>query len=558
MRLWDAIEQRRLVPFHYYGLHMEQADFRDSWRRQGGYDIEGLTRVLTAHDAMALQILKELDRLTDGVHRIRALGFCVSVAHAQFMARVFNARGVPAKALWGNTPDEERRDAMAALRHGDLRIIFSVDLFNEGVDLPEVDTLVLLRPTDSPVLFLQQLGRGLRKHRDKSYCTVLDFVGQHHRQFRLERRYLALLGGSRRTLAEQISQGFPYLPAGCHLELDPIATRTVLDHVRSSIPSRWAAKAEELRALVQSQDTVTLASFLDHTGLDLDDIYDGKDHGWSNLQEAAHRPLLNPGSLEPTLRRACGRLLHVDDLPRLEQWLAWVQQPTAPDPCKLPEYDRRLLRMLVGQMLGSSSLRGATSKEWSLADGVQLLWGHPQVLAELHELFAVLRDRITHVTQPVVECPKVPLQIHARYTRLEILAAFNEGSGARVPHWQTGVYWQEGHSADLLAFTLDKDSGHFSPTTRYRDYAISPTLIHWESQSATRSDSRTGLRYQRHIEEQSQAMLFCRISQEDNAFTFLGPAQYESHAGERPMAITWRLRVPLPGDLFQAYRAVGA
>ena len=102
-----------------------------------------------------------------------------------------------------------------------------MDLFNEGVDLPSVDALLMLRPTESPTLFIQQLGRGLRRDIGKSVCTVLDFVGQHRQEFRFDRRLAALLGGTRKELAEQVAAGFPYLPAGCQMQLDQKKTTTM-------------------------------------------------------------------------------------------------------------------------------------------------------------------------------------------------------------------------------------------------------------------------------------------------------------------------------------------
>lgn len=565
MRLWDAIDQRRLVPFAYYGLQLEGMDFRDvAWRRQGGYDAEGLTRVLTADDALALQVLRELDRLTEGARDVRALGFCVSVSHARFMARIFRERGVAATALWGETPEDERRQALQDLAAGRLAVIFSVDLFNEGVDIPEVDTLLLLRPTDSPVLFLQQLGRGLRRpqgpwspgRKIKTHCTVLDFVGQHRREFRLERRYQALLGCSRSTLRQHLEEDFPYLPAGCHLVLDPIARETVLTHLKAAVPSRWAAKARELAEMTRAQGPQTLTTFLAHTGLELPEIYDGQGHGWSRLQEEASIPLPPAGPLEDILREACSRLLHVDDVERLDTWLKWLERPQPPDVTRLSPRERRLLRMLTSQMLGSSKLRGEAYRDLGLEEGARLIWQHPRVWFELRDLLPVLRDRISHVTYTLTGFPDLPLQVHARYARVEIMAAFGEGRGARSPLWQTGVHWQEAHRCDLLAFTLDKDTGYFSPTTRYRDYAISREFIHWESQSTTRAESRTGRRYQHHQAMGSHVLLFARMTQDD-AFSLLGTAQYVRHTGERPMAITWKLDVPLPGDLYQAYRAVG-
>ena len=220
LRLWDAIDQHRLVPFVYYGIH-DTLDLREiPWRRGRGYDIEGLTNVYTADDAWARLVLQQLKQHVDRIQDIRCLGFCVSIEHAKFMARVFNEAGVAATAVWGESTEEERSGALDALRLGRINVLFSVDLFNEGVDLPRVDTLLLLRPTDSATLFLQQLGRGLRRSKDKNSCLVLDFVGQHRREFRFDRRLRALLGGSRKHVERQVEQGFPFLPAGCHMELD--------------------------------------------------------------------------------------------------------------------------------------------------------------------------------------------------------------------------------------------------------------------------------------------------------------------------------------------------
>ena len=183
---------------------------------------------------------------------------------------------------------------------------------------------------------------------------------------------------------------------------------------------------------------------------------------------------------------------------------------------------------------------------------------HSQVRAELLDLIEVLATRVDHVQQALVRHPDVPLQVHARYSRIEILAAFGIGEHAKVAPWQTGVHWAKDAGADLLAFTLDKTSGQFSPTTRYRDYAISRDLIHWESQSGTRADSEPGQRYQRHEALGTSIMLFARLRSDDRAFWFLGPARYVKHESELPMAVTWRLDHSLPGDLFAQFAAAVA
>jgi superfamily II DNA or RNA helicase len=551
LRLWDAIDQQHLSPFLYFGIH-DGVDLRlIPWRRGRGYDIDALSATYTSSDAWARLVVHQVDEHTD-VATMRALGFCVSIQHARFMADQFRRHGVAAVAIWGDSPGPDREAALRDLAAGRVRVVFSVDLFNEGVDVPDVDTILMLRPTESPTLFLQQLGRGLRKTRGKAFCTVLDFVGTHRTEFRFDRRYRALLGGSRRDVERAVQHQFPFLPAGCHMHLDAMASEIVLRSLREAIPTRWPAKVDELRSLRHDHPDIGLAEFLAESGLDLDDIYDGS-KSWSDLRQDAGAPILAPGPDERTLRRAVGRLLHVDDAERLAVYRRRLAQADAPTAASLSARERRLLHMLVASVTDQ-----AITRETTLQEAFNLLWAHPQVRSELNELFGILDDRIDHVHASLRTHPDAPLQIHARYTRIEILAALGLHDGGKIPAWQSGVYEAKAANAELFAFTLDKSSGSFSPTTRYRDYAISRTLIHWESQSITRADSATGLRYRNHERDGRTILLFTRLRTDERAFWFLGPATYRGHVGERPMAITWELHHPLSGDLYQSFAAAVA
>jgi len=551
LRLWDAIDQHRLVPFSYFGV-ADNLDLRDiPWRRGTGYDVQQLTKAITGTEAWARAVVQQFrDRLVSS-EGTRALGFCVSVDHAQYMARVFRDSGISATAVWATTPDDERLRALKDLSEGRVKVVFSVDLFNEGLDVPSVNALMMLRPTESPLLFLQQLGRGLRKSPNKSLCTVLDFVGQHRKEFRYDRRFQALLGGSRSHVARQVSEGFPFLPSGCSMQLDRVATERVLTSIQNALPSRWSEKANELRELARVQAGMSLREFLNESGLDLGDVYSAN-HCWSDLREAAGLPTAPSGPHEKVLRRAVGRLLHVDDPDRLRTWRDWLARTTAPDVTALSAREQRLLRMLLVQAL--DSVEGVMT----LSAGAAILWEHEQVRSELREVFDLLLERIEHVAIPLADLPEVPLTVHARYTRLEILAASQSDDRVKVRPWREGTFHDHQLHADFFVFTLDKTSGQFSPTTRYRDYAISRDLIHWESQSTTRAESPTGRRYQHHVSTGNHILLFARLSVDERAFVFLGPATYVSHVGEMPMAITWRLRHSLPGDLFQLFAAAVA
>ncbi|MEJ7844462.1 MAG: DUF3427 domain-containing protein [Acidimicrobiales bacterium] len=551
LRLWDAIDQQHLAPFLYFGIH-DGLDLRDiPWRRGRGYDVEALSNTYTSSDAWARLVVQQVADHAEPA-TMRCLGFCVSVEHARFMAQHFTRHGIESVAVWGDSHWTDREAALRDLADGRVRAVFSVDLFNEGVDVPNVDTVLMLRPTESPTLFLQQLGRGLRKAPGKAFCTVLDFVGTHRREFRFDRRYRALLGGSRRDVERAVQLRFPFLPAGCNMQLDQKASEIILRSLREAIPTRWPAKVDELRSLRRDAPNLDLARFLHESGLELDDVYDGG-RSWSDLQQAAGAPVLTGGPNETVLRRAVGRLLHIDDHERISTYRRLLAEPDPPRVDVAPERERRLLHMLVAQVADR-----VIGKDTSLQEAVDLLWAHPQVRAELRDLLAALEGRVDHVHALLHTHPEAPLQVHARYSRLEILAAMGLGDGAKIAAWQSGVYEAKPANAELFAFTLDKSSGAFSPTTRYRDYAISRSLIHWESQSITRAESPTGLRYRNHEREGRAILLFTRVRADDRSFWFLGPATYRGHVGEKPMAITWELHHALPGDLYAQFAAAVA
>ncbi|RKH42886.1 DUF3427 domain-containing protein [Corallococcus sicarius] len=219
--------------------------------KRGTYAKRELAALYTGDDVRAQRILQAVAEYIHVPQAMRALGFCVGVTHSEVMARHFNAAGLKAVALHAGSPDGERRDAVSKLRRGELQAVFTVDLFNEGVDIPEVDTLLLLRPTESATLFLQQLGRGLRwsQGSGKSVLTVLDFIGQANRRYRFDVRYRAIVGGTRRQLEHELEHDFPRLPPGCAIRLDRIAREHVLHNIRAAVHQARCMLLEELQSL---------------------------------------------------------------------------------------------------------------------------------------------------------------------------------------------------------------------------------------------------------------------------------------------------------------------
>jgi superfamily II DNA or RNA helicase len=248
IRLPDAINRRLLCPFQYFGVSDSVDLDALTWQR-GGYRVEELDSVYTGNDARAALVLGKTSEIVLDTKRARGLGFCVSVAHAEYMARFFREHGVPALAVSGGTADDERHSVQQRLRSRDVNFVFVVDLYNEGVDIPEVDTLLFLRPTESLMIFLQQLGRGLRLHDDKDCLTVIDFIGAHRREFRFAPRFRALSADPLLRVDHEIEAGFPHLPSGCIVHLERVAQARVLENVRSSLRLNRPRMVSDVRDL---------------------------------------------------------------------------------------------------------------------------------------------------------------------------------------------------------------------------------------------------------------------------------------------------------------------
>ncbi len=540
LRLWDALGADLLCPFHYFAVADGTDLRRISWSR-GRYDDGELAGLYTGNRSRAAIVLAQLrDKVTD-LAVMRGLGFCVSVAHAQFMADVFNEAGVAAAAVSGGTAPNARQQALDDLRAGRLKILFAADLFNEGVDLPDVDTILFLRPTESATLFLQQLGRGLRRTATKPVLTVLDFVGHQRKEFRFDRRLRALTGQTRRAILHDIERGFPFLPSGCQIVMDETAQRVVVENLRAQVTHGWRDAVVELRA----SGDVSLTTFLHDSGLELPDVLK-RDKSWTALRRAADLPTRSGAEQEKTLLKRVRALAHVDDPDRAVVYRRLLADD-APAYASLSMGEQHLARMLF------FSLWPTAGGHSSIESGLAQLRHESAVRDELVQVIDFAFDRAPHVTvQLPGHGPDLPLRIHAAYQREEILTALGHARLDLAPStFREGVLYKRDLDVDAFFVTLRKSEADYSPTTLYRDYPISSTLFHWESQSQTSSASPTG---QRYISGSSTKLLFVRLARSSelgtNPYLCAGPVHYVSHSGDRPVAFVWKLDHPLPAEFF--------
>lgn len=556
LRLWEALDRGLLCPFQYFGVHDDVDLSRVRWKR-AGYDPAALDKLYTGDHARVRLIVSAIEKTVANPRAMRALGFCVSVAHAEFMAREFQRSGLPALAVSAETGRGDRDQALRDLKSGNINVLFAVDLFNEGVDVPEIDTVLFLRPTESTTIFLQQLGRGLRHAHGKNCLTVLDFIGQAHQRFRFDLRFRALTGATRAEIGPAIQAGFPHLPPGCSIRLDRVASALVLDNVRSAVGSTLKSLENELRTFGRD---LALQEFLREAAIDPEDLYRVRGWTWTELRRRVELPTDPPGPDEAILARGVRRILHMDDPRRLAFFRQCLTEGKPPLAEALAEGERRML-------LGLHFCLWGTNQKWAnLTLALEQLWQNTAFVKELLELLGVLEDRATSLPVPLEQAlgrtHPVPLCIHSQYQLDEVLTAFGLMDLGRPFRIREGVKYDRETKSDLLFVTLEKAEAHYSPTTLYRDYAISPTLFHWESQSTTTEQSETGQRYVHHERTGSHVLLFVRqrIREGDRTqpYTFLGPARYVRHSGERPMAIVWELQRPMPARFFSESKLAAA
>lgn len=557
LRIWDALKLQLVSPMHYFGINDETDLSGLKWSRTSrAYDQKALSEFYVKQgDSRVKLILNELQKRVFDLAELTALGFCVSIDHARFMADRFTHFGIQSQAVTSKTPQSERDHAIQRLKSGELQVLFTVDLFNEGVDIPELNTLLLLRPTESPIIFLQQIGRGLRKMPGK-VCTVLDFIGEQHEEFDFEKRYGGITGKRGKRLADDTEQGFPSLPAGTHIELDRVTQERVLRNIKRASRNSIV----KIRSLVQQEATTDLSRFLANTSLELEDLYRNRtDGGWTRLlrsQELLPTPM-DPPIFEDFLLSRIRSMLHVNDPLRAERYVA-IADAAGESYDVMSPVDQTFTQMLVTQIWANQS---GTKPPATFDAALEVIRSCPRFRSELAEVFAYRLDQSRITPEPVAGPGEGVLFTHADYSTAELTAALRTAPLEKLLHLpREGVYYVKESDVDLFFVTLVKNEADFSETTRYADFPISRDLFQWESQSTTKLSSRDGQRYIHHQENGHSIYLCVRNTRENAAgiaaaFTLLGDVTHVRHSGEKPIRFEWQLSRPMPAQLYEQGRA---
>ena len=480
IRLPDAINRKLLCPFQYFGVS-DSVDFSAIRWQRGGYDQGELENLLTGNDVRANLVIEKVREILLDVSNARGLGFCVGVRHAEFMAEVFSKAGIPSVALSSESSRELRHTVQRQLISREVNFIFVVDLYNEGVDIKEIDTILLLRPTESLTVFLQQLGRGLRLDDDKDCLTVLDFIGQAHQNFNFELRFRALLGQTSRRVEDEIKDDFPHLPAGCSIVLERYATKYILDNIRQATTHNRRRLVQRIRSFTAETGLeLSLPNFIDYLRLDLHDIY--RRDSWSRLLVDAN---LRPDFSEPDEARFAKGLSRVAHLNAARQLRVLIDSLSGDEDSVHVEAEdeetHRFLTMLHLTLWGKSVPN-------TLAEANSRLHHNPTLRGELRDLFRLKFEMLDEIPIEPTLPFLCPLQIHSDYSIQEVFGGLGISTLERQRELREGVFHAESLRADLFFVTLNKTESDYSPTTMYEDYAISDEIFHWQSQSTTSSE----------------------------------------------------------------------
>lgn len=555
IRLPDALALKLLSPFQYFCIADDSVDLRTVKWTAGKFDVTELTQALTNQKRIKL-IVDAIEYYLANPFTAKAVCFCASKEHAKWISDAFNKAGLKATYLisgGGTDGEEERKQIRLKLLKGEVNYVCVVDIFNEGVDIPEIDTVLFLRPTESLTIFLQQLGRGLRLSDNKECLTVLDFVSQAHAKYNFANKFRALVKKSSGNLQKEVKNGFPHLPAGCSIRMEKQAQQYILDNIASSIFDKRRILKELSLFTSQSHQELTLLNFLQYHELDIRTIY--KSRSWSALKKEAGLLQFEEKKWHKELTAGLKRLIQIDSKSYIQfiKELIAVDFHITPDKQSDEECGKWALMFYYDIWQKGIGEYGFTN----IYEGIQEIAKHEVVKKEIEEIVEYLYESLNHTTREIKFDFTNVLELHAKYSRDQILCAFNKTTPERAFPSQEGVVKVADQNIELLLVTLNKSDKDFSPSTQYHDYAISEKIFHWQSQNAASPETPVGLSYINHQNTGKKHLLFVREAKKDAfGFTcpyyFLGTVDYISHKGAKPMSINWELQEPMPPQVWEA------
>ena len=545
IRLPKALDEGLLTPFQYLCIS-DDTDLTDEDLMQGNkYLALKLTEKLCNSERVGL-IVNRLQYYLADENKCKALGFCASKKHAQYMADEFCKVGLKAACLTSDN-NQERLVLNKKLASGEINYLFVVDIFNEGVDIPAVDTVLFLRPTESLTIFLQQLGRGLRLYPGKQQLTVFDFVAQLNQRYDFTSRFRSLLTRSDISVIDQVKHGFTLLPQGCTIHMEEKAQEYVLQNIKAAIYNK-SRLIKELRTYTY---TPTLSEFIANNGQDVRLIYKSG-MCWSSLKREAG--LCNYSDDENTkhFTKGIGNLVHINSV----SYLNFIRRMINANG-SVSYNDKR--EQTYALMLYYSLFEDRISRigVGSIYEALSRLQLYSDFKDEILELTDYLLSNIETKTYVVGEGMPECLEQYGCYTREEVFSIFDrQTADKKMQGSVAGVFKIDELNTELFFVTLNKSDKDFSADTMYNDYVVSENEFRWESQN-TDSHQGKGRRFVEQKQNGKKFLLFVRENKKDGfgntcPFICFGLVDYIRSKDDKPMKINWKTHNPILPQFLKA------
>lgn len=559
IRLPAALNAGLLAPFYYYGIPDNVNLSEVKWSGHG-YDIAELSRIYTQNDYRTGLILRKMQEYigNNQLHKVRALCFCVDKNHAKFMNAKFTLAGLKTDVLTSDDDDRHRNIVKKRLQAGTINYLFVVDLFNEGVDIPEIDTILFLRPTESATVFLQQFGRGLRLHKDKDHLTVLDFVGHSRAEFSYKERFEALIGRHSQNIKDEIEGGFANAPFGCKIILEEKAKEEIIANIEGYLRSLNKGRIiKEIAAYYKlAKDAFSLKGFLTYSHVPFHKVYGSMT--WGELCQLAgvrKDVSVHAAQIKYAVKK---KWLATDSFSYFKQLLRFADSGFKCDTTKFTELEQRYAVMLYYDLYDNAG------SYTSIAQMFNDLASDALFVQEFKEVVEYLKDKCV---APEKEDNSVyknwnPLRLHGVYTKAQIQAALGLSTLVRKSPSREGVERLKDIKLEAMYVDIIKKREEGSMTA-YKDYAQNREFFHWETQNRVSEGSREAEAYRNG---ENNMLLFVRQQVEHPdfgcrmGFTYLGQVTMNSIEGSKPMQIVWHLNTPMSEATYafaSQYKAIG-
>jgi superfamily II DNA or RNA helicase len=559
IRLPDALNAGILAPFEYYGIP-DGTDLSEIKWTAGGYDPVELTKIYTTNDLRTKLILNKVQEYIGGdIHTAKALCFCVNKEHARYMNAKFTLAGLHSDVLTSDDSESHRKEVRSKLKHGNINYLFVVDIFNEGVDIPEIDLILFLRPTESLTVFLQQFGRGLRKSEGKTHLTVLDFVGHARAEFNYKERFEALIGRKTLGIKKEIEYGFPNAPFNCKITLEPKAREEILENITGFLGRMRSNRiVAEIKTFYESnKSTFSLKTFVEHSNIPLHRIY--KSMTWGRACVEAGVTTEVSGFDSAIAYAVKNKWLATDSYSYFSQLLKFAESGFKCDVSEFSELETRYATMLYYDMYEHEGAFASMQQMFNAFASDRLL------INELCDMLSLLRNRCNALEKPdnSVYAAHNPLKLHGVYTKAQIQAALGFSTFEKCSTAiKDGVERRRDIKLEAMYVNIIKKE-NTSASTNYQDFALSRSKFHWETQNKVSDTCPTAQSYRTR---ENHMLLFVRQQHTDPelkvtmAYTYLGEVDLERMEGSRPVKIVWNLRTPMSESTFafaSMYKAIG-